>query len=94
MTNANTLIGNTTNSNEKFCLNKTGEVYLVYLPRGGASDLDLTKVSGNFSVKWFNPREGGKLQNGSVRKIQGGGKGALGNPPSDAHEDWLVVVRK
>ncbi len=94
MTNANSLIGNPENTNEKFCLANPGEVYLVYTPNGGSSDLDLSPVAGSYSVKWFNPREGGKLRKGSVRKVKGGGKVALGTPPSDSNEDWIAIVRK
>ncbi|HAV60918.1 MAG TPA: hypothetical protein DCY13_00950 [Verrucomicrobiales bacterium] len=94
MSNANELIGNPGNNNDKYCLARAGDTYLVYLPEGGTSELDLAGTGGSFSVKWFNPREGGKLAHGSVRSVKGGGKVALGNPPADAAEDWLVVVRK
>ena len=36
--------------------------YLVYLPAGGAVNLDLTGVGGDFDVRWFDPRNGGALQ--------------------------------
>jgi hypothetical protein len=94
MKNANALIGNTASDNSKYCLAKPGEVYLVYLAEGGTTDLDLSGTSGSFNVKWFNPRAGGKLVDGSVKSVKGGGKAALGNPPADASEDWLVVVRR
>ncbi len=94
MNNANALIGNTKNDNSKFCLAQAGEVYLVYLPNGGTSDLDLSGAKGAFSVKWFNPRSGGALADGSVKSVNGGGKVSFGNPPSDPTEDWLVVVRR
>ncbi len=94
MRNANALIGNDKNDNSKYCLAQPGELYLVYLPKGGTADLDLSAVAGRFSVKWFNPRAGGALQNGSTPSVNGGGKAALGNPPADAREDWLVIIRK
>ena len=94
MSTANALIGNTTDDNSKFCFAKAGELYLVYLPNGGTTDLDLTAAKGNFSVKWFNPRAGGALQTGSVTTVSGGGRAVLGNSPADANEDWLLVVRK
>jgi len=93
MKNANALIGNENNDNSKFCLTQPGELYLVYLPKGGTTELDLTGVSGSLTVKWFNPREGGALQDGSVKAVGGGGKVALGTPPTDASEDWLAVMR-
>ncbi len=94
MNNANALAGNPANDNSKYCLTKPGEVYLVYLPKGGTTDLDLTGTTGNFQVQWFNPRQGGALADGSVTSVAGGGKVALGDPPKDRNEDWLAVVRK
>ncbi len=94
MSTANALIGNTKDDNSKFCFAKTGELYLVYLPTGGTAELDLSGATGAFTVKWFNPRTGGELAVGSVNSIQGGSTGALGNPPVDPTEDWMVVVRK
>jgi hypothetical protein len=94
MKNANALIGNEKNDNSKYCLAKPGELYLVYLPKGGRTGLDLSAATGSFTVTWFNPRRGGALQDSSVKSVSGGGKVALGNPPADASEDWLVVVRK
>lgn len=92
MTNANALVGNTKDNNDKYCFAKAGELYLVYLPNGGTTDLDLTGASGKFNVKWFNPRTGGKLIEGAP--VEGCKPAALGNPPADASEDWLIVVRR
>jgi len=94
MKNVNALIGNAKNDNSKFCFAKAGDTYLVYLPSGGTSELDLTGASGAFKVGWFNPRMGGALQSGSVKSLQGGGKVSLGEAPSDSAEDWAIVVRK
>jgi hypothetical protein len=93
MKNADALIGNEKNDNSKYCLAKPGELYLVYLPKGGATDLNLAGVNGEFSVRWFNPRRGGALQEGSVKSVKAGGKVALGNPPGDGAEDWLALLR-
>lgn len=94
MQNFDGLIGNDKQDNSKYCLAKTNEIYLVFLPNGGTSELDLSGVSGDFAVTWFNPRVGGKPVNGSIAKVHGGGKVALGDAPSDAQEDWLVVIRR
>ena len=93
MKNADALIGNAENTNAKFCFAQAGKLYLVYLPSGGTSDLDLSGATGAFKVKWFNPRTGGALRDGSVKSVAGGGKVALGNPPAETAEDWLAVVR-
>ncbi len=94
MSNANALIGNPGNANEKFCLAQPGQVYVVYLPSGGTTTLDLTGANRTFKVLWYNPRAGGPLQSGSVTRVRGGGVADLGQPPAEANEDWVVLVRR
>ena len=78
---------------EGYCFANPGQVYVIYLPAGNKNAKLQLEGNKNYSVKWFNPREGGNLQNGSVTSVSGGGKKALGNPPADADEDWVVVLR-
>ena len=92
MKSADALVGNTTNDNRRYCLAKPGRIYVVYLPDSGATDLDLSGANGIFRIKWFNPRTGGLLQDGPVKQAQGGARVALGQPPSDSHLDWTVLV--
>jgi len=44
---------------------------------------------------WFNPREGGDLQTGSVQEVTVKQKERvdLGTPPNQLDQDWLAVVR-
>lgn len=93
MKNMNSLIGNAKNDNSKYCLAKPGELYLVYLPAGGTTDLDLGRSIGAFDIGWFNPRAGGPLMSGSVQNAAGPGKISIGRPPSDPGQDWLAIVR-
>ncbi len=94
MKNADALVGNAANDNSRYAFAKPGEVYVVFLPEGGAATLDLTDASGSFQVQWFDPRKGGALQQGAVESVEGGGKRALGAPPADPREDWAVLVSK
>ena len=94
MSNADELVGNDKHDNSRYCFAKANEVYLVYLPSGGSASLDLSKASGQFSVTWFDPRSGGPLKKGSVSTVKGGTRSALGEPPDNPTEDWLVVVRR
>ncbi len=71
---------------------KQGESYVVYLKNGGTTTLDLTGTSGPFLVRWYDPRNGGALKNGSVTQVNGGGKIALGNAPSNPGMDWVISV--
>jgi hypothetical protein len=91
---ADELVGNPQNDNSKYCLAKPGEIYVVYLPAGAATELDLENSRATFQVHWFNPRSGGPLQAGSVREVTGPGKVPLGLPPLDPGEDWVALVRR
>ncbi len=94
MSNADELVGNVQHDNSRYCFAKANDVYLVYLPSGGTTALDLSKASGQFTVSWFDPRNGGPLKRGSVSTVKGGASAPLGEPPDNLAEDWLVVVRR
>jgi hypothetical protein len=94
MKNVDELVGNPNRENTRYCFAKAGELYLVYLPAGGTSDLDLTGVTGQFSVNWFDPRNGGALKRGTPASVKGGAAVSLGAPPDNPAEDWLVIVRR
>jgi Domain of unknown function (DUF5060)/Putative collagen-binding domain of a collagenase len=94
MTNADALVENTGGDHRRWCFAKPGEIYLVYLPSGGTTRLDLSRASGQFTVSWFDPRNGGGLRRGSVASLKGGSAVALGEPPDSPSEDWLAVIRR
>jgi hypothetical protein len=81
MQSANALIGNPKDTNDKFCFAKPGELYLVYLPEGGGTDLE---AEGSFTLTWFNPRDG-------QFKPAGDFTGKLNAPDAN---DWLAVIRR
>jgi hypothetical protein len=91
---ADALVGNAGEDDRRYAFAKRGEVYLVYLPKGGTAELDLSGAPGRFTVAWLDPRKDGPLQSGSVREVTGGTSVSVGAPPSDPGDDWLAVVRR
>jgi hypothetical protein len=91
---ADALVGNAAEDNSRYGFAKRGEVYLVYLAKGGTAELDLAGAPGRFTVGWLDPRKGGALQSGSVRDVAGGASVSVGPPPSEPGDDWLAVVRR
>jgi len=83
-----------TPAKDDYVLAKAGEVYAIYLPAGGTTELDLGAAAGPFTVKWYNPRQGGALEDGSVKTVSGPGAKSLGQPPADPKKDWVVLVKK
>ena len=94
MSNADALIGNPGHTNAKYCLAKENSCYIVYLPTGGTTDLDLSDARGTFKVLWFNPRSGGAMLKGAVSSVNGGGVVSLGSAPNASDEDWVVVIQR
>ncbi len=81
-----------TSSDDDFCLAGRGRVYAIYCPRGSSSELELE--SGDYRVRWFDPRHGGALRSGTVEQVTGPGKVSLGAPPREANRDWVCLVTR
>ncbi len=77
---------------DAWCFAKSGQVYVVYLQNGGSTDLDLRGINEDFVVEWYDPRNGGGLQDGTVTSITGGNWVSVGNPPSSTGSDWVALV--
>lgn len=83
-----------TKMEDDYCFAKEGEVYAIYLKNGGTTKVDLRNSKGKFDIKWFNPRKGGTLENGSIKSINGGDWVKIGTAPSDTDEDWTILIKK
>jgi hypothetical protein len=82
------------NIREAYCLAKTNELYVVYLPAGTQPATLRLDAEQAFSLQWFNPRKGGEMQDGSINSLQGKGFQSLGVPPAEADKDWIAVIRQ
>jgi hypothetical protein len=67
--------------------------YVIYLPAGTQNSKISLPGEKTFSVKWFNPREGGEMQDGNVTSVEGKGFQTIGNPPVETENDWVVVLQ-
>ena len=76
----------------------TQEPVLVVYLYNSTSTVNLTNVTsptarGSILVKWYDPRNGGSLQIGSVASLQlGQGPQSLGNAPNSITKDWVVLL--
>jgi len=104
-----------------YCLARPGETYVVFLKSGGTktilnlgsagglyTGLGKERFRGTYQIRWFDPRNGGDLRNGSITTVTNTGDSGddadgannnssrqfLGQPPSDPDRDWVVLVRK
>jgi len=77
-----------------FCLAKPGDTYVALIKNPDTpSTINLEAYEGTaFTLEWYDPRNGGKLQPGT--RITGGSKAPVGLPPSEHSKDWVALVRK
>lgn len=76
-----------------YCLAIPGELYIIFL-RNGTGSINLEGHTGTYSMKWFDTRNGGQLQNGSTKAINAGKVQELSDAPSETGKDWVIVLRK
>ena len=75
----------------------TANVLVVYLLHGGTDSIDLDH---DYHVKWYNPKTGGALINGT--RLAKGEDRSLGSPPNGAggagggalDQDWVVLLER
>lgn len=80
---------------ESYCLASKDRVYAVYLPMTvETTSINIGDSGKEFSVNWYNPREGGELQEGSVKSVQAKGTVKLGFPPAEKEKDWVVLLKE
>jgi hypothetical protein len=75
---------------DDYCFAKPDQVYAIYLPGGGGTQIHLGE--GSYKVNWYDPRNGGKLQKGGVTDIKGPGLKSIGYPPKEKAEDWVALL--
>ncbi len=83
-----------TSAENDYCFARPGQLYAVYLPSGGTTDLDLGNTTETFRIRWFDPREGGPMQMGSLASISGPGRFNIGQPPRHTDKDWVALVER
>lgn len=81
-----------TSNSDDFVFAKNGYVYAIYMPHVEETYLDLTGSNTKFSIQWFNPREGGNLQKGSLDEVRGGKIVSIGLPPNQ-EKDWVALLK-
>jgi len=74
--------------NAVVALAESGQVYVVYLPRGGALSLDLQSATGRMTGRWFNPPDG---QFSEPFSVPAGQRVELTAP---GENDWTLLVQR
>ncbi|WKN42405.1 DUF5060 domain-containing protein [Tunicatimonas pelagia] len=83
-----------TSDTTSYCLALENEIYAVYLPTAQQSpSINLGDSGGKFSVMWYNPRQGGDLQTGSIPKVTASNDTGIGYPLTDREADWVALIK-
>jgi hypothetical protein len=68
-------------------------MYIVFL-KNGKGTINLENQIGEFSIKWFDPRNGGNLLTGSVMNLKAGKTQEIKGSPSEPEKDWVVLLTR
>lgn len=77
---------------------REGDIYAVYVPE--ASRTRLTVAAGEYSLEWYDPRNGGALQTDRRKTVQAGEMlmrsegGVTLTPPSHPGKDWVALLKR
>ncbi len=79
--------------NNAYCMAEEDKFYLVYLHSGQEpASLEMGNSGKKYSVKWFDPRNGGDLQVSNINTVSAEGKMNLGFPPAEREQDWVILL--
>ena len=77
-----------------YCLAKEGEVFAIYAEANADKiKLNLGELDKTFEIKWFDPRNGNNLQEGSISSVKATGIVNLGTPPNASDKDWVILIQ-
>ena len=88
MVNLNELISSET----AYCFGKKGEILAIYLRKGDNTKINLQQSPTKFDIKWFDPLNGGQLNEGPQVFVQGPGWQELSKLNDE--QDWVALIRK
>lgn len=83
-----------TSDSDDYCFAKPGEIYAIYLPNGGSTNLNFGPYTGDYTVLWYNPRTGKTVQDDNIKVSNSNSSVKIGNPPSEIDQDWVALIRK
>jgi Putative collagen-binding domain of a collagenase len=82
-------------SDDWILTSEDGTTLVTYRRNNSGTGIIMEGLLGRYSVSWYNPREGGLLQDGTVTTIVGGASTEVsyGNPPDTPDNDWVILIR-
>lgn len=81
-----------TKNEEDYVFTQNGQTYAIYLPRIVDTKINLSGFDSTYSIHWFNPRTGGKLQKGTIKQVNGDAIVNIGLPPAK-DGDWVALLK-
>jgi hypothetical protein len=77
---------------ETYAFAKEGEVYVIYLPAGISTQIDLGQSAHEYSAQWFDPKQGGDLRKLGFNYVKGPGMNLLEPPINMSGRDWVLLL--
>jgi hypothetical protein len=83
-------------SDDWVLMSADGATLVLYKKNSVTEGISMAGLTGRYIIDWYNPREGGPLQEGTVATIVAGGNALVsyGNAPGSNDSDWVVLIRR
>ena len=87
-----------TSNEAAYVFAKEGEIYAVYIPEGNRTQLTLG--AGEYTLQWYDPRNGGPLQTGRNETLTVGDASMRNEasiqitPPHHPGKDWVALIKR
>jgi hypothetical protein len=80
---------------DNYCFAQEDNIYAVYFSENTqTTSINLGTSENQYSIHWYDPRNGGELQEGSIKTVKANDSASLGYPPSDKNKDWVILLKK
>lgn len=79
-------------ADDDYILAKEEQAFVVYQKMGEKQPSNLEGLSGQYVLRWYNPRNGEFA--GKEQKVKAKGSLKISMPPADPEKDWVVWIQK
>jgi len=79
-------------ADDDYILAKDEQAFVVYQKMGEKQTSNLEGLSGQYVLRWYNPRSGEFA--GKEQKVKAKGSLKISMPPADPDKDWVVWIQK
>ena len=72
--------------------NDKDSLFVLYVPPQVSQWPEITLPAGSYQTYWYNPREGGSMEEGVAPVMEEKGRIRIESPPHSVEQDWVLMI--